>query len=120
LWRDFHTVGMVASEVTQGSKTTSEQRYYISRLPCDAKRRARAVRSHWSVENNPHWVLDVVFGEDDSRIRKGHAAENMAMLRRFTLSLLKQHPTKGSLKVKHKKAGWDNEFLLQSLSTRCD
>ena len=120
LWRDFHTVGMVASEVTQGTKTTSEQRYYISSLPCDAKRLARAVRSHWSVENNLHWVLDVVFGEDDSRIRKGHAAENMAMLRRFTLSLLKQHQSKGSLKVKRKKAGWDNEFLLQVLSTRCD
>ena len=111
---------MVVSEVTRGSKTTSEQRYYISSLPCDAQRVARSIRSHWSVENNLHWVLDVVFREDDSRIRKGHAAENMAMLRRLTLSLLKQEKSKGSLRVKRKKAGWDNKFLLQILSTRCD
>ena len=120
LWRDLRMVSMVISEVTQGEKTTSERRYYIGSLPCDARRVARSIRSHWSVENNLHWVLDVVFREDDSRIRKGHAAENMAMLRRLTLSLLKQDESKGSLKVKRKKAGWDNEFLLQVLSTHCD
>jgi len=120
LWRDLHTVCMVISEVTKGSKTTSERRYYIGSLPSDAQRVARSIRSHWSVENNLHWVLDVVFREDDSRIRKGHAAKNMAMLRRFTLSLLKHDKSKGSLKTKRKKAGWDNEFLFQILATRCD
>ena len=108
---------MVISTVTDREKTTTERRYYIGSLPCDAQRIAHSIRSHWSVENNLHWVLDVVFGEDDSRIRKGHAAENMAMLRRFTLSLLKQDKSKGSLKVKRKKAGWDNDFLLQILAT---
>jgi predicted transposase YbfD/YdcC len=120
LWRDLQTVCMVKSEVTQGGKTTSEPRYYISSLPCDARRVAGSIRSHWSVENNLHWVLDVVFREDDSRIRKGHAAENMAMLRRLTLSLLNQDKSKGSLKGKRKRAGWDNDFLLQVLATRCD
>jgi len=81
---------------------------------------ARSIRSHWSVENNLHWVLDVVFREDESRIRKGHAGENMVMLRRFTLSLLKQDKSKGSLRGKRKRAGWDNEFLLQVLATQCD
>lgn len=120
LWQDLRTLAMVVSEVTQGGRTTSEQRYYIGSLPCDAQRMARSIRSHWSVENNLHWVLDVVFREDDSRIRKGHAAENMAMLRRFTLSILKQDQSKCSLKIKRKKAGWDNEFLLQMLAARCD
>ena len=120
LWRGLHTVSMVLSEVTQGNKTTSERRYYIGSLPCDARRLARSIRSHWSVENNLHWVLDVVFREDDSRIRKGHAAQNMAMLRRLTLSLLKHDKSKGSLKIKRKKAGWDNEFLFQILATHCD
>lgn len=120
LWRDLQTVCMVISEVTQGGKTTSEQRYYIGSLPCDARRVARSIRSHWSVENNLHWVLDVVFREDDSRIRKGHAAENMAMLRRLTLSLLNQDKSKGSLRGKRKRAGWDNEFLLQVLTTHGD
>ncbi len=116
LWRDLRTVSMVISEVTQGSKATSERRYYIGSLPCNAKQVARSIRSHWSVENNLHWVLDVVFREDESRIRKGHAAENMAMLRRLTLSLLKQDKSKGSLRVKRKRAGWDTDFLLQVLS----
>jgi len=120
LWCNLQTVCMVNSEVTQGDKTTSERRYYIGSLPCDARRVARSIRSHWSVENNLHWVLDVVFREGESRIRKGHAGENMAMLRRFTLSLLKQDKSKGSLRGKRKRAGWDNEFLLQVLATQCD
>jgi predicted transposase YbfD/YdcC len=120
LWRDLCTISMVISTVTDREKTTTERRYYIGSLPCDAQRTARSIRSHWSVENNLHWVLDVVFGEDDSRIRKGHAAENMAMLRRFTLSLIKQDQSKGSLKVKRKKAGWDNDFLVQLLATHCE
>jgi predicted transposase YbfD/YdcC len=120
LWRDLRTIAMVVSEVTQSGKTTREQRYYIGSLPCDATRMARAIRSHWSVENNLHWVLDVVFREDDSRIRKGNAAENMAMLRRLTLSLLKQDKSKGSLRTKRKKAGWDDDFLLAILATRSD
>lgn len=120
LWRDLRTIAMVVSEVTQSGKATREQRYYIGSLPCDATRVARAIRSHWSVENNLHWVLDVVFREDESRVRKGNAAENMAMLRRLTLSLLKQDKSKGSLRTKRKKAGWDNDFLLAILATRSD
>ena len=76
------------------------------------------MRSHWGVENQLHWVLDVVFGEDQSRARTGHAAENLATLRRWALNLLKTdtHKAKRSLKAKIKAAGWDHHYLLHLLS----
>ena len=107
---------MVESERTVDGKTTQETRYYISSLPNDAESFARAVRSHWGVENNLHWVLDVVFKEDESRTRMGHAQENLAVVRRIALNLLKQEKTKkGSLKGRRKCAGWDNNYLLTVL-----
>ena len=73
------------------------------------------VRGHWGIENGLHWVLDVVFGEDDSRVREGHAGANLAMLRRVAVSLLRRSPGKGSMPTKRLKAGWDDDFLLQVL-----
>ena len=90
----------------------------MSSLRPDATRFAHAVRSHWGVENQLHWALDVVFGEDQSRARTGHAAENLATLRRWALNLLKTDPRKArrSLKAKIKAAGWDHHYLLHLLS----
>lgn len=76
---------------------------------------SESARNHWGIENGLHWVLDVVFGEDKSRIRAGHAAENVSFLRRFVTTLLKQDTSKSSLKQKRKEAAWDTAFLEKLL-----
>jgi hypothetical protein len=76
---------------------------------------AGLIRGHWGIENGLHWVLDVVFHEDQSRVREGHAGENLGLLRRVALALLKRAPGKGTTPTKRLKAGWDDEFLLQVL-----
>ena len=83
---------MVTSLCVRDGKETVEVRYYISSLAMDVKRLARAVRGHWGIENGCHWILDVTYREDESRIREEALRENFAWLNRFTLSLLKQHP----------------------------
>ncbi len=85
--------------------------YYITSLEAKVGVFSESVRSHWGIENSLHWVMDVVFGEDRSRIRQGHAAENMSFLRRFVTTLLKQDTSKSSLKQKRKEAAWDTDFL---------
>lgn len=114
-WCDLKTIAVVESRVTVGDKTTSEQRYFMSSLPANAKEIAQAIRSHWAIENSLHWVLDVTMGEDLSRVRKDHAPENMAMIRHIVLNLLrgaKSHFRKDmSLKGLQKKAGWGENTL---------
>jgi predicted transposase YbfD/YdcC len=109
---------MVESERTVlGEETTKERRYYISSLEAEAKELGKAIRGHWSVENSLHWVLDVGFREDASRIRKDHGAENMATMRHIALNLLKQEKSlKVGVKSKRLKAGWDEAYLLKVLS----
>lgn len=88
----------------------------MSSLECDAPRLQKAVRAHWGIENSLHWVLDVSFDEDGCRIRKDHAARNMATLRRLALNLLRkdtQH--KRGLKTRRHRAGWDDNYLLRIL-----
>jgi predicted transposase YbfD/YdcC len=85
-------------------------------LPADARQILYATRQHWSVENNLHWVLDVVFREDDSRIRKDNSPQNMAVLRNIALNILKQDTSKGSSKQKRYRAALDDTFLLKLLS----
>jgi len=80
------------------------------------KRFARAVRGHWGIENTCHWVLDMTYREDESRIRDEALRENFAWLNRFTLSLLKQHPDRASLVMKRRSCGWNEEFLLQVIT----
>jgi predicted transposase YbfD/YdcC len=80
------------------------------------KRFARAVRSHWGIENTCHWSLDVTFREDESRIRDQHVRENFAWLNRFILSLLKQHPGRDSIVMKRRSCGWNDDFLLEVLT----
>ena len=99
-----------------GEKISCERRYFISSLEADAAILANAVRAHWSIENNLHWVLDVVFKEDYCRAREEYAAQNMAVLRHIALNLLKQENSrKRSIKNKRLKAAWDETFLLSVL-----
>ncbi len=93
-----------------------ERRFYLSSLEYDAPRLMEVVRAHWGIENSLHWVLDVSFAEDDSRIRKDHAARNMATLRRLVSNLLRQDTRhKRGLKTRRHRAGWDDDYLLHIL-----
>jgi len=107
---------MINSWRTENEKTTLETRYFISSLPNNAELLAQGVRTHWSIENKLHWVLDVQFNEDGSRIRKDNAPQNLAILRHIALNLLNQDKTvKAGVKRKRNKAGWDNEYLEKIL-----
>lgn len=115
-WEGLKSVGMVESIREIGGKSTTERRYFLSSLPLGVEPFARAVRSHWGVENKLHWVMDVCFREDQSRARAGYAAENLATLRRLALNLLKREKTKKrGIKGKQLNAGWDNAYLLRLL-----
>jgi predicted transposase YbfD/YdcC len=114
----LRTLGMVFSQRQVGDGPEAlETRFYISSMGLKVKAFAEAVRGHWSIENNLHWVLDVVFQEDASRLRKDHGPENLGLLRRIALSLLKRAPTKKKVGIacKRKRAGWNNDFLVTVL-----
>ena len=112
-WKGMKSIGLATLVCTRNGQETGETRYYISSLPVGVKRFARAVRSHWSIENSCHWSLDMTFREDESRIREPQIRENFAWLNRFALSLLKHHPGKDSIAMKRRACGWSDEFLLQ-------
>jgi predicted transposase YbfD/YdcC len=112
-WKGLRSLGMATLVCQRDGQQTSEVRYYLSSLPVGVKRFARAVRSHWSIENGCHWTLDMTFREDESRIRTPQTRDNFAWLNRFSLSLLKQHPGKDTIAMKRRACGWSDEFLLQ-------
>lgn len=115
-WEGLGSVGVVESTRQIDESITTERRYFLSSLPLDVSRFSNAVRSHWGVENRLHWILDVQFNEDQSRARTGHAAENLATLRRLALNLLKRDTTKKrGIKGKQKNAGWSHPYLLHLL-----
>jgi predicted transposase YbfD/YdcC len=116
LWKGIRSIGLATLVCTRGGRETSETRYYLSSLPVGVRQFARAVRSHWSIENSCHWSLDMTFREDESRIREPQIRENFAWLNRFTLSLLKQHPGKESTAMKRRACGWSDDFLLQVIT----
>ena len=117
-WAGLQTVVMVIRIRQLWNKTTREVQFYLSSLPCDAVAIARAIRAHWGIENQLHWVLDVTFSEDASRIRTGHSPENFALMRRMAISLLNQEiSTKRSLRQKTKRAAMDSNYMLQVLAT---
>jgi predicted transposase YbfD/YdcC len=116
LWKALKTIAVVTSLCVRDGKETIEVRYYISSLALDVKRLARAVRGHWGIENSCHWVLDVTYREDESRIREEALRENFAWLNRFTLSLLKQHPDRTSIAMKRRSCGWNEKYLLQVIT----
>ena len=115
-WKGLRTLGLVVRTRETNGVETGEVQYYISSLKRNVKTFARSVRGHWNIENTCHWSLDMTFREDESRTRDRHVAENLAWLRRFTLSLLKQHPSKKhSLVMKRRMAGWNPAFLAEIL-----
>src|ERR1700728_782883 len=115
-WEGLRSVGMVESIREWEDKKTVERRYYLSSLSLGIDTFARAVRGHWGVENKVHWVMDVCFGEDQSRARAGYAAENLATPRRLALNLLRQEKTKKrGIRGKQLNAGWDHAYLLRLL-----
>jgi predicted transposase YbfD/YdcC len=118
LWKDLSAITMVYCERQENDQVPTEVRYYIGSKAAPAKAYADYVRSHWGIENGLHWVLDVSFDEDRCRMRTDHSAENMALLRRLALSLLKQHGRKGSVRGKRKRSGWNDQFLLEVLGSK--
>lgn len=112
-WANLTTIGQVISITERDGKECSDVRYFISSLPLGVKRLSQAIRGHWGIENSLHWVLDVTFNEDQSRIRKDHGPENFALLRRFAISLVKQDTSPGSIKKKRKRAAWNNNALAK-------
>ena len=110
----------------KNGKTTSDVRcadfqavslsHRICSLKMGVKEFARAVRGHWAIENSCHWVLDMVFREDESRIRQHRIRESFAWLNKFTLSLLKQHPVKQSIAMKRRRCAWNEEFLWEVMT----
>jgi predicted transposase YbfD/YdcC len=115
-WPGLKAIGWVISDTIRDGKHCHEMRYYILSRKLSAKRFAAAVRRHWSIENQLHWQLDVTFQEDQCRVRIGHADTNFSILRRTTLSLLKNnHTLKVGVKNKRLAAGWDDSYLEQVL-----
>jgi predicted transposase YbfD/YdcC len=118
LWEGLRTISMVVSErQVAGEAATSEVRYYIGSKPGKAKEYAGYIRGHWGIENSLHWVLDMVFDEDRSRTRKGHGQENLALLRRLAVAVLKNAKScQGSMRTKQLQAILDDEVLEDMLS----
>ncbi|TXK44312.1 ISAs1 family transposase [Pontibacter qinzhouensis] len=112
-WPDLKSVVMVESQREKLGKMTIETRFYLSSLEARPAQFNKLVRNHWSIENQLHWRLDVVFREDMSRTRQGNAPQNMATARKMALQLLGQVQDKQSMKNRRKMAGWDDEYLLE-------
>lgn len=118
-WAGLRAIGLAVRMTEKKDGTTSDDaRFFICSRYLSGPRFAQAVRGHWGIENSLHWVLDVTFDEDQSRTRNRHMANNLSWLRRFAISLLKQHPSKHSIKGKSEMAGWNKDFLMEVLATQ--
>lgn len=114
-WSGLKTIGVAIRQSESGSKSSTEVRFYIASIPLGVKKFARYVRGHWSIENTLHWCLDVTFREDESRVRDRTTANNLAWLKRFGLSLLKQQDDKNSIAMRRRIAGWSVDYLAKVL-----
>jgi predicted transposase YbfD/YdcC len=116
-WKHLQSIGMVEAERHMGDHISVERRYYLSSLPPDVTQFVNAVRGHWGIENSLHWVLDVAFREDESRIRNGFAPANFAVLRHLAVNVLRQDTRcSHGIATKRLKAGWDNAYLTHLLA----
>jgi len=119
-WANLRTVVHLHNKRQIGDQSSAEDRYYLCSLSADtpdlAAQVLHATRSHWGIENQLHWVLDVAFREDYCRARTGNAAENLAVLRHFALNLLRKESSKRSIRAKRLRAGWDDRYLLKVLA----
>jgi predicted transposase YbfD/YdcC len=115
-WPGLRAIGKITAAREISGKTTTETRCYLLSQACAPERFNTVVRSHWGIENQLHWVLDVIMDEDQARNRKDHGPQNLALLRKLALNLAKLEPSKGSMRGKLKRAGWDNAFLAQILT----
>lgn len=115
-WPGLAAIGKVTATREINGETSTRTRYYLLSQVHDPERFNAIVRSHWGIENTLHWVLDVIMDEDQARNRKDHGPENLALLRRLALNLAKLEPSKGSMRGKLKRAGWDTAFLAELLA----
>jgi predicted transposase YbfD/YdcC len=120
-WPGLTSLVMVESTRYIGGQDAIEQRYYISSLPgasdADAQRLNGVIRTHWEIENRVHWVLDVAMAEDTNRTRKGASAQNLALVRKLALNMLRRETSvKTGFEAKQKRAGWDRNYLLKILA----
>jgi predicted transposase YbfD/YdcC len=117
LWPSIRAIAAVerVREVIGKDHSTERHYYILSNGQCDAERAGAIIRGHWSIENGLHYVLDVSYNEDQSRVRKGHGAENLSRLRRLTANLLRLNPTKRSIKGQRKRCGWSEQYLFDTL-----
>jgi predicted transposase YbfD/YdcC len=115
-WKGLNTIAMIESTREIEDRVESERRFFMSSLPMDAQEFLTVARGHWAVENSLHWCLDVSFREDESRVRKKNAPENLAIMRRFALSLIKKDSTrKAGIAASRKRAGWSLDYLKHLL-----
>ena len=110
LWAGLRSIGMVERRCLIGTTETVERRYFINSIPAHAQRFADAVRGHWGVENRRHWRLDVLFDEDASRIRKGHAPAIMTTIRHLAMNRFEQDASKLRLSQKRRKVAWNDDY----------
>lgn len=117
-WPGLKSIVRIVSQRQIGENVEVQTRYFVSSLPAEAKTILKVKRSHWQIENQVHWVLDIAFRDDESRVRKDHAPENLAVLRHMALNLLKNEKTaKGGIHAKRLQAGWNNDYLLAILKS---
>lgn len=117
-WKGIKSIVEVRATREIKEKKSEETRYYISSLEADAEKLGRYIRGHWGIENSLHWVLDVTFNEDQSRIRAGHSSKNLAIVRHTGINLIKLDSSKGSIRGKRKRAGWNNDYTERLLNLK--